>query len=657
MNRLLAFIIVLGTGVIAACGGGGDNTLLNPGGGTTQTSAATVRLYTSSPQLPSDQTGQSTVTLTALVLDVNGATLADIPVTFSKTPSDPGFITAPDPQTGPSGVQAQLSNGIGTPENRTITAMASAPTTGGGSVSASISINVIGTKITVNGPTAMALGDTGDYVAVLTDSKGVGVTGKTLAIESSQSNSIIASNLVTDGSGTVRFQVEATQGGADTLTVRWLDMSTTYPLNVSNDTFAFTTPAANTEVVLSTTADVPVTVNWTVGGVPQVGKQINFTATRGTLSSTQGPNPITPATSAVTDGSGNATLFIGATNAGTALLSATIDENGTTTTRTIEFVSVSPSSLNLQAGKFTVPVDEQTNIVATVRDAGFNFVKNQIVNFILVNDITGGFLSPASATTGSDGKATTFYTAGSVSGPTNGVEIRAEVVSNTAVNDTVQLTVASKELDLVIGTGNELFEPTTASYAQEWNVFVTDSVGNAVANKEVQVGIRSTHYLRGQLVFGTDTWVKESPLLSTCDDEDTNRNGILDIGLGEDGNNSGKIEAGNVALVAPVSDSAPADDPCSSAGASGTSAQVSTNTQGIARVCVFWPQDHSWWVNAQIEAQAGVAGSEFSAQKVFLLPVLAADVNSANTEPPNKISPFGVPSVAGDCSEPPPGLP
>ena len=119
-----------------------------------------------------------------------------------------------------------------------------------------------------------------------------------------------------------------------------------------------------------------------------------------------------------------------------------------------------------------------------------------------------------------------------------------------------------------------------------------------------------------------------------------------------------------MALVAPVPDTAPPDDPCTSAGTAGTSTNVMTNTQGIARVCVIWPQDHSWWVDAQIEALASVAGTEFSAQQVFLLPALAEDIIDVTASPPNENSPYG-PVVVGntpppnptDCSEPIPGLP
>jgi hypothetical protein len=117
---------------------------------------------------------------------------------------------------------------------------------------------------------------------------------------------------------------------------------------------------------------------------------------------------------------------------------------------------------------------------------------------------------------------------------------------------------------------------------------------------------------------------------------------------------SGQLEAGNVALVAAVPPGASAADPCSAAGATGTSADVMTNSLGLARVCVIWPQNYSWWVDTQIEARATVSGTEFSAQQVFQLPALAEDINDISTSPPNRFSPFG---PDADCSVPPPGLP
>jgi hypothetical protein len=254
-------------------------------------------------------------------------------------------------------------------------------------------------------------------------------------------------------------------------------------------------------------------------------------------------------------------------------------------------------------------------------------------------------VSPGTDLTDSVGTAQSFYTAGPNSTAQNGVVIRAYIGPSAApiAEDTVQLTVAQQALFISLGTGNDLFEPTTASFAKEWNIIVTDSVGNAVANKPVQVGLNSTEYRKGQFVLVSGVgWTNgtEGINYERCPDEDLNRNGILD--LGEDLNSSGRLEAGNVATVAAVPDSAPAGNPCASAGAGGTSAQVTTNGQGLARVCVIYPQDHNLWVRARIEAKASVSGTEFARSQTFLLDALADDLNDENASPPGQFSPFGI---------------
>ena len=253
--------------------------------------------------------------------------------------------------------------------------------------------------------------------------------------------------------------------------------------------------------------------------------------------------------------------------------------------------------------------------------------------------------------------AKSVYTAGGTSAA-NGIGIQA-TVQGTAVTDTVELTVARQALFIRLGTGNTLFEVGTATYAKEWVILVTDVEGNAIANKAVQASIRSRQYLRGQLGWadppGVWTYAAGSPVY--CPDEDANKNGILDlvngqIGTGEDTNMSGKLEAGNVALVAGVPESASAAAPCATAGSQGTAANVVTNSQGRARVCVFYPQNYAEWVEATLTAKASVTGgSEFSESSVFTLQVLSADVDSETDAPPNQFSPFGTDL---DCTTPPP---
>lgn len=210
--------------------------------------------------------------------------------------------------------------------------------------------------------------------------------------------------------------------------------------------------------------------------------------------------------------------------------------------------------------------------------------------------------------------------------------------------------------NMTLGTGNDLSEPTPATFAQEWIVIATDSGGNAIANGPIHVGVRSLLYKKGFLavntVLGQWTYDPQNNPPVQCPDEDSNHNGILDPG--EDNNSSGRIEAGNVAILAPVAPSAPTQNACASAVSGGTEIDVMTNDLGIGRFCVIWPQNFSWWVDLRLEAgSADACGASANAQTTTLR-AQPDDTNNIQTTPPHVTSPFG---TQQDCTVPPPGLP
>ncbi|MCZ7600359.1 MAG: Ig-like domain-containing protein [Gammaproteobacteria bacterium] len=178
----------------------------------------------------------------------------------------------------------------------------------------------------------------------------------------------------------------------------------------------------------------------------------------------------------------------------------------------------------------------QSTLTAVVRDVNQQVVKNAVVYFEVVSDTSGGAgIAPGSVTTNSVGTAQAVYTAGPNATAQNGVTLHAYVPDPNPLNpplaeDSVQLTVAQQALFISLGTGNDLFEPTTASFAKEWDIIVTDSVGAAVANKVVQVSLNSVKYYKGAMVQGMTSWGRgtEGVNYQSCNDEDTNRNGILD---------------------------------------------------------------------------------------------------------------------------------
>jgi hypothetical protein len=593
---------------LAACG---DSTITGSGGGggaNGGAGVAGVSVLASSPTLPS--TAGQTLSISVIVRDANNVAMEGVTVILS---TDSGTLTVPDPVSDASGIVVASLTAGGDPSNRAITVTADA-----NGVLGSVTVNVIGTTLSLSGPTALPQGDTAPFTVVLADSSGIGIAGQTVDISSSTGNTLAATSLTTDSGGQAQVDVTASAPGLDTLTATALGLTATQDLNVSDDSFALTAPLAGDEIVLNTVAQIDLT--WTISGVPQAGQIISFGATRGTLSNLV----------AATNAAGVATVTITSTNAGPAVITAT-NAAGTTTSVQIEFVADTPDSIDVQANPFTLGPGEQSAITAVVRDAANNLVKNAVVLFDL-QDVTGGQLSVPSAVTDSQGRAQAFYTASSTTSANGGVVITGTVQSNPLINNSVALTVAKRELFISIGTGNSIFEPNTAQYRVEFAIQVSDSQGNGVEGVAVQTGILSNNYYKGFWFYDTlaSAWV-QNLTAGPCADEDVNRNGVLDAG--EDFNNSGRIEAGNIATVVAQN---------------GSGGNFVTDAAGFGIVDVIYAQDHARWVEVTLEATTSVQGTEFAKASNFVLPINGDDVDSENEAPPGVISPFGSSASCAD---------
>ena len=383
MRKLSYFATLFALTLVAACGGDegfiGDPSSTNIGGIIGGPTASAVTMLASSPSLPSD--GGQTVTVNAIVRDANNVAIEGVTVVMS---TDSGILTVADPVSDASGVVIGTLSGGGDPTNRTITVSADAS-----GVVGSVSVDVIGTTLTISGPAALAQGFTAPYTMVLQDAGGNGIAGQDVTVDSASGNTLSATTLVTDVGGQVQVDLTASTAGADTVSATALGLAATADLFVSDDNFAITTPVSGTEIVLNTPTTVSLT--WSVGGTPQAGQLISFSATRGTL---------TPLT-ATTNASGVATVSIQSTNAGPSVISAT-NASGTSTGVQVEFIADTPAVIDVQASPFSIGPAEQSTITAIVRDAQNNLVKNQVVIFDLT-DVTGGQLSVASSQTDSQG--------------------------------------------------------------------------------------------------------------------------------------------------------------------------------------------------------------------------------------------------------------
>ncbi|HEY0339411.1 MAG TPA: Ig-like domain-containing protein [Steroidobacteraceae bacterium] len=607
-------------------------------GSTTVTVAAaaqqSITLATSSPTISSDNSVP--VTVTAFVKDANNNFVAGATVDFSATSG--GLSVNSGGVTDANGSATASLSVAGDPSTRTITVTAAA-----NGASSTINVGVVGTSLTLDGPTSLVQGTPGTYTITLTDSGNKGIAAVPVAVSSSAGNTLSASSVTTDTTGHATFTVTATKPTTDTLTATALGTSAALPVQVSSQQFSFTAPASQALIPIvgsPCTPNVPVSVNFTSGGAPIAdGTPVTFSSTRGTLSSAN----------ATTVG-GVATVNICATTAGPATLSAAATPAApaapVSATEVVNFISTSPSALNLQASPQTVSINGKSTFTAVVRDAAGNLVQNQEVDFTLT-DTTGGQLSVGSAVTDVEGVATTVYTAGTTASSANGVSVIAKLQTNGAVTDTATLTVSGAALHISFGTGQKIRENGTSSaFLQDWFVTVVDSSGASVPNKAVTLTLHSASrphfaYFKGAYEVCGTSWVPYDGVTRGCDpsgklaltqptacfNEDLDLSGVYNSA--EDINHDNVLEPGDIAIV--------------------TTNPIVTGADGTATFTIEWPEDHSQWVAVDLTATASVAGTESSSTTSFVLPVLATYLTTITSSPPGAVSPYGV----GACTDPP----
>ncbi|MDF1615722.1 Ig-like domain-containing protein [Desulfurivibrio dismutans] len=579
-----------------------------------------ITLLASSPQLPSADT--EPVTLDAIVYDTGNVLMEGVNVSFAIVDGYSGSLAVVNATTDEAGrAQARLST-PGDKSNREIQVRASA-----GTVSDTVSVMVTGTELSLlTAPSTATFDSTLQLEVALRDSAGAGIQGVTLTAESAAENNI-AEVPPTNTDGRTTITIEVTSDDDDIITISGAGTAITHSFQVTPDIFVFIAPTADDgeewpELDLGESYEV--TLQWTDAGNPVTGAEIVFHTARGTLSST----------TATTDAEGKATVTLtatGADGAGLAKIIADYTETGMKAETEVLFVATIADSMTLQADPAIIAPGEQSEIIATVRDPQNNLVKNKTVNFSLA-DNTSGVIDPVSAVTDRYGRARTIYYAGdSSSALDEAVEITAQVADTSAITKTVTITVGGSALFITLGTSNVIEEYNLLTYALPYGVLVTDSAGGPVAGAKVTLSIWPTHYYKGSYTWGGTYWTPTTT--ATCDNEDVNRDGILDAG--EDQNNSGNLTPGNVVTLS------------NEAGTS-TTVEAITGDDGFAHFDLRYFRELGHWIRVELTARAMVGGSEGKRTRYFRLPMLADDLSDSGINPPGNPSPFG---ESGSCSD------
>ncbi|WP_296043734.1 invasin [uncultured Alteromonas sp.] len=584
-----------------------------------------LELFASQSQLSSS--GSDEVEVWAVVKNAQNILLDGVNVTFAADSN--AAIAETQPVTDENGTAIVLLRTGGDKENRTINVTATV--SGEQTLTETLTINVVGTEIEINGTTSAIIGDSVNLTVSLQDSDNVGIASETLTlrVEDESGTDVTASTLdnaapqtSAEGRATVAFTAPA--AGTFTVFADALNTQSTFAIEVQQDEFVFVDPpdVNNVDQDIPLNTDYNLQVSWLRDAAPFAGGSISFAISRGTVVSAD----------AVTDGSGIADLTVSSGNAGLATISATgTDGAGVEVSTQIEiaFIATDADTIIVDATPDSIGPDGQTSTIsAVVLDADGNRVRNKLVNFE-VNDVSNGNLTDAQSRTDRRGIATTVYESNAVS-TYQSVEVRAYVNDEPAVEDSTLLTVGDRPFDISLGTGNLIEAPQQSSYRKEFSVFVTDADANPVTGAALTFSAtpvaetsNDAAYAKGYWLWDEDDSIYYSVTTAVCANEDLNGNGRLDVG--EDFNGDGQLTPGNVGAI---------------------DADANTDENGQALINLNYPKQYGAWVQLTISARGESSGTESVDKMNYWLSVSTADRTTQGAPPPS--SPWGTSASCAD---------
>ncbi len=301
-------------------------------------------------------------------------------------------------------------------------------------------------------------------------------------------------------------------------------------------------------------------------------------------------------------------------------------------------LAASPNVLAVNAIGSTA---NRSNLRFLFLDSAGNPVTNVRVRF---DDLTTGLAAIGSSITSgtqtlitdNSGVVSAQYIAGQNSSPTNGVQISACYSATDPVPPkpcapaqtvATTLTVAGAALAVSIGDDNVL-QSVSGTYIKRFAITVADSAGKAVGNAPVDISLDLTHYGKSARWSGPSLSTVPTSLTADatlpaagsstvfywCQNEDTNRNGVADLGENRDGS----LDANGQATLQPRrSDMIISyDDPL----------VTTTNSNGILIIRVQYSQRYGGWLAYKVRVTANVAGSQGLAERPFVTDVLQADI-------------------------------
>ena len=361
-----------------------------------------------------------------------------------------------------------------------------------------------------------------------------------------------------------------------------------------------------------------------------------------------------PTVAGTTDANGKFTYTYTAPNAASVTINAS--SGGATSTNTVTLsasstppASATPTSSSISANPTSVAINpagstsNQVDVRALFLAAGNAPVSNVRVRFDLDGDPNGigGTLTSGTGYVYSDsnGVARTTFIPGSRASGSNAVIIRAcwsttDIDAGQCPNATpltTNVTVVNTGVSLSIFNNGKIVEDDVKEvYTIDFAVQVVDSAGNPVQGAAVSKLAYIPRYYRGgwQTLGGT----YQQTLLNSCDNEDVNRNNVLEVysnGDAEDANASGKLEpyAADITIVN-----------------TSTGSDV-TDAFGKAYFTLQYGQNVASWDDYQLTFSVVVSGTEGQAVTSGHLPIpndVYAAAAAGTTTPPWELSPYNL---------------
>ncbi len=656
-----------------------------------------ISLITNNPRLNSEGSSEGVV-ITAIVKNKDNNLVEGAVVSFSADSGEIQLIQIEGSSALPgvtdiSGrVQARLTT-IGNTDNRTIEVIAKVLTTSE-IEPGKITIDVVGTTIAISGPQSVIQNDEATFIISLRDSNNNAVANQPLSVKSELKNTLNNNSaditVTTDVNGLAEITFLASKAGKDIIKVNKPGVpgikEGTLVVTISDDLLTITPNSSDRCLSIDDSEDInnnrlldsgedinrngrldlgceiPLNqdqffqVSWERAGEAVLDEDIMLSANRGALSTEKvkitkqdvPPLEIIPAE-----------FSIRSDNAGIATITVRGDLSDGTTGPSqqfhVKFIATEVHSIRVQANPAVIGVNpvgtdtERSEILAVVRDINNNLVASERINFILA-DVTGGQLTEGSVFTDDFGRANTTYIAGPSSSAANGVSVTAVVADTPAVSESVSFTVAEKDLFVILGSGNELIKEDGRIYKAFHSVLVTDSNGTPVNDAEVKLSIYPLRYVTGPDAAGN---------MFLCENEDVNRNGILDDGedqnlFNEDVNRDGILDDGedinnngilDLALVQPNGRLDPGNVITVDNLTLKTGPQEGLTTPpGFAYFDAIYAIQFASRVEAEIMARAKVAGSESSSTIPFIAICSKEDADAEIC--PTSPNPFGAENSA-----------